>query len=540
MNLDDRDRLTEFSRNFSESSVYASYVTAWNRVVLCYEGSASDQQGRSWSMDRQLTAIRNFFRRLFFRNKEVAAAAGQNAEHAESAADVVANHEESAASEQRTTFGGDVYKQVYYQLLLTNLWELGMTCLPESAVTAHKLMLKGSFFLQVDSVHDVSQPAYSQLLKITNTENPNTVVQADPVEKPSPWQAQPKRMLKLELTDGTRRIQAIEFEPIRSMSVDMRPGIKVLITGPVECRRGVMFLRADNVRVLGGMVESLLEGNCREALLCRVLGRDPAQVLGNAPRQLTANRPERDSEDTNNRQNSSDRTSDHPVRVPAASGSPRIGTDFHNDSRATTIPLANSNSTTVRMTSSVLDVDNVWDRADGTDMDPDDVLMSQIDLGKLEPEAGMHDFTDDDVDEDLLREQLEFQAQAAGDGILQDTARTDEHNAGSTLPTRRCLILGVPEEESAAFASDGPEKVGRPRVDGCYSCSLAIWSIWRLVSLASGLDEHPRQVLFCPAFEALRSGLHTSVAVAHMMTPKRLSRESVWPHDDAVAMCRRR
>lgn len=344
--------------------------------------------------------------------------------------------EESAASEQRTTFGGDVYKHVYYQLLLTNLWELGMTCLPESAVTAHKLMLKGSFFLQVDSVHDVSQPAYSQLLKITNTENPNTVVQADPVEKPSPWQAQPKRMLKLELADGTRRIQAIEFEPIRSMSVDMRPGIKVLITGPVECRRGVMFLRADNVRVLGGMVESLLEGNCREALLCRVLGRDPAQVLGNAPRQLTANRPERDSEDTNNRQNSSDRTSDHPVRVPAASGSPRIGTDFHNDSRATTIPLANSNSTTVRMTSSVLDVDNVWDRADGTDMDPDDVLMSQIDLGKLEPEAGMHDFTDDDVDEDLLREQLEFQAQAAGDGILQDTARTDEHNAGEPRPRR--------------------------------------------------------------------------------------------------------
>ncbi|KAL1425385.1 hypothetical protein MTO96_019182 [Rhipicephalus appendiculatus] len=338
--------------------------------------------------------------------------------------------EESAASEQRTTFGGDVFKQVYYQLLVTNLWELGMTCLPESALAAHKLMLKGSFFLQVDSVHDVSQPAYSQLLKITNTENPNTVVQADPIDKPFPWQAQPKRMLKLELTDGTRRMQAIEFEPVRSMNVDMRPGIKVLITGPVECRRGVMFLRADNVRVLGGMVESLLEGNCREAVLCRVLGRDSAQVLDGAPRPLTANRPERDSEDTNNRQSINDRTADHQVRCPAASGSPRIGSDFHNGSRATTIPLANSNSTTVRMTSSVLDVDNQWDRADGTDMDPDDVLMSQIDLGNLEPEAEMHDCIDEDVDEDLLREQLEFQAQAAGDAVLQDTARANQHNAG--------------------------------------------------------------------------------------------------------------
>ncbi|XP_050045968.1 uncharacterized protein [Dermacentor andersoni] len=91
MNLDDRNRLTEFSRNFSESSMYASYVTAWNRVVLCYEGSASAPQGKNWGMDR-LTAIRNFFRRWFCRNKEVAAAAGHNADHAESAAGGAASH----------------------------------------------------------------------------------------------------------------------------------------------------------------------------------------------------------------------------------------------------------------------------------------------------------------------------------------------------------------------------------------------------------------------------------------------------------------
>lgn len=339
----------------------------------------------------------------------------------------------STASVQRTEFGGDVYKQVYYQLLLTNLWELGMTCLPESALAAHKLMLKGSFFLQVDSVRDVSQPAYSQLLKITNTENPNTIVQADPIEKPFPWQAQPKRMLKLELTDGTRRMQAIEFEPVRCMSVDMRPGIKILITGPVECRRGVMFLRADNVRVLGGMVESLLEENCREAVLCRAIGRDPAQVLDGAARYQTSNRTETDSEVTSNRQSSNNRTSDPLERVRTTSGSPRIGHDFqhHNDSRATTIPVANSNSTTVRMSSSGLDVDDAWDRADGTDIDPDDVLMSQIDLGKLEPEAEMPDCIDDDVDEDLLREQLDYQALAAGDGALRGAANSDEeHDAG--------------------------------------------------------------------------------------------------------------
>ncbi|XP_077512522.1 uncharacterized protein LOC144123588 [Amblyomma americanum] len=90
MNLDDRNRLTEFSRNFSESSMYASYVTAWNRVVLCYEGSESTPQGKNWGMDR-LTAIRNFFRRWFCRNKDVAAAAGQNADHVLSPAGGAAN-----------------------------------------------------------------------------------------------------------------------------------------------------------------------------------------------------------------------------------------------------------------------------------------------------------------------------------------------------------------------------------------------------------------------------------------------------------------
>ncbi|KAL1425386.1 hypothetical protein MTO96_019183 [Rhipicephalus appendiculatus] len=101
MNLDDRNRLTEFSRNFSESSMYASYVTAWNRVVLCYEGYGP--QGGSWSMDRQLTAIRNFFRRLFGRNKDVAA--GQNADNAESATGGAANHANAASKHDDEQLG---------------------------------------------------------------------------------------------------------------------------------------------------------------------------------------------------------------------------------------------------------------------------------------------------------------------------------------------------------------------------------------------------------------------------------------------------
>ncbi|KAK8784273.1 hypothetical protein V5799_009359 [Amblyomma americanum] len=336
---------------------------------------------------------------------------------------------ERGSSTQAAAFGGDLYKHLYYQLLLTNLWGLGMTCLPESAVSAHKLVLKGSFFLQVDSVHDVSQPAYSQLLKITNTENENTGVRADPDEKPFPWQAHAKRMLKLDVTDGTRQMQAIEFEPVRCMSVDMRPGIKILVTGPVECRRGLIFLRADNVRVLGGAVEPLLQDNCQEALLCRVLGRDPSHFSDLVPPQRSV-APAASANGVENRHSSDNQTPDQPERARAGNLSSRCGRYFqHDDSRATTIPVANSNSSTVRMSSSAVDVDNAWDRAGSADVDPDDVLMSQIDLGKLGPENDRQDCIDDEVDEDLLREQLDFQAQAAGAGAFQGVEDSDKHVA---------------------------------------------------------------------------------------------------------------
>lgn len=338
---------------------------------------------------------------------------------------------ERGSATQASAFDGDLYKHLYYQLLLTNLWGLGMTCLPESAVSAHKLVLKGSFFLQVDSVHDVSQPAYSQLLKITNTENENTGVRADPGEKPFSWQARPKRMLKLDVTDGTRHMQAIEFEPVLCMSVDMRPGIKILVTGPIECRRGLMFLRTDSVRVLGGAVEALLQDNCQKALLCRVLGRDPSHFSDLAAPQRTVT-PTAGVNEVANRRNSDNQTSDQPERAHAGNLSSRCGLDFqHDDSKATTILIANSNSTTVRMSSSAVNVDNAWDRAGSADMDPDDVLMSQIDLEKLGPENEneMQDCINDEVDEDLLREQLDFQAQAADAGALKDVVDSDKHIA---------------------------------------------------------------------------------------------------------------
>lgn len=355
-----------------------------------------------------------------------------------------------------TAIGGDLYKQVYYQLLLTNIAELGMACLPESALTAHKLVLKGSYFLQVDSVRDISQPAYSQLLKITNTENQNTAVRADPEEKPFPWQAKPKRMLKLEVTDGTRRMEAIEFELVHCMSVDMLPGIKILLTGPIECRRGTMFLRADNVRVLGGMVEALWKENYQEAVLSRALGRDPPGFPPDGTAQQEAARRTTSEEDTDNDSSRGNRASNPPPGRANASNLPsREWNDSrrHNDSRATTIPIANSNSTTVRGTNATADVDNAWDRAGVADMDSDDALMSQIDLDRLGTRGDEYDRVDEeDVDEDLLREQLDFQAQAAEAAPVQDVMFDEEHTSDEPKP----------EPQPGTSASGDSKRTGTP------------------------------------------------------------------------------
>lgn len=49
------------------------------------------------------------------------------------------------------------------------------------------------------------------------------------------------------------------------------PGYKVMITGPVACRRGVILLEDGKYKEIGGEVESLLQSNALENVLARAL-----------------------------------------------------------------------------------------------------------------------------------------------------------------------------------------------------------------------------------------------------------------------------
>ena len=50
----------------------------------------------------------------------------------------------------------------------------------------------------------------------------------------------------------------METSPIPNLSVHSRPGIKVVISGPVDIRYGILMLHPGNTIVLGGCIPSLI------------------------------------------------------------------------------------------------------------------------------------------------------------------------------------------------------------------------------------------------------------------------------------------
>lgn len=49
------------------------------------------------------------------------------------------------------------------------------------------------------------------------------------------------------------------------------PGYKVMIVGPINCRRGVILLEDGKYKEIGGEVESLLKPNALENILAKAL-----------------------------------------------------------------------------------------------------------------------------------------------------------------------------------------------------------------------------------------------------------------------------
>ncbi|XP_014467872.1 PREDICTED: recQ-mediated genome instability protein 1-like isoform X2 [Dinoponera quadriceps] len=73
------------------------------------------------------------------------------------------------------------------------------------------------------------------------------------------------------------------------------PGYKVMIIGPVDCRRGIILLEDGKYREIGGEVESMLKANALENILARALDEpenpDPYHDNGLLRNQINSNTP---------------------------------------------------------------------------------------------------------------------------------------------------------------------------------------------------------------------------------------------------------
>lgn len=165
-----------------------------------------------------------------------------------------------------------INQQVLDQWLLTDLRDLDYPVFPEGLAQAQKTELCGTFSVQVDSLLDVSQPAYGQLQKWRGTDCTNDEVSAVTQNTQRPWEAKATRMLLLQITDGVQNLEAMEYQPIPALSEALRPGAKLQLQGKMVCRLGVVLLGPTNVKVLGGEVEDLVERNTQGRVLCRTLG----------------------------------------------------------------------------------------------------------------------------------------------------------------------------------------------------------------------------------------------------------------------------
>ncbi|CAG4994612.1 unnamed protein product [Parnassius apollo] len=156
----------------------------------------------------------------------------------------------------------DVRNLAKEQWLLNDLKEICPGSLPANLRSQQKVTLNGRFVLQINKCIDIGTPAYQQYLKLQKVNTENIEATTNFEEKISSH-----RMIKLYLTDGVQEVSAIEYRPMRNLSCDITPGCKMLIKGPIECRRGMFLLTESNIELLGGEVQELVDTNSLACLL---------------------------------------------------------------------------------------------------------------------------------------------------------------------------------------------------------------------------------------------------------------------------------
>ncbi|XP_053984275.1 recQ-mediated genome instability protein 1-like isoform X1 [Hylaeus volcanicus] len=165
----------------------------------------------------------------------------------------------------------EILEFVKVQWQLSNLREINNEngSLPHNIAQQHFVILPDKYILQVEQMYDIATSKYKQLQQIRSTH----ISEVDPseTEKLEKWEPPKKRMIQLKLTDGVQDVIGIEYSTISRLNDMLLPGYKIMIIGPVKCRKGVLLLEEGKLKGIGGEVDSLLIPNALENVLARAL-----------------------------------------------------------------------------------------------------------------------------------------------------------------------------------------------------------------------------------------------------------------------------
>ncbi|XP_077262738.1 uncharacterized protein LOC143897745 isoform X4 [Temnothorax americanus] len=197
-----------------------------------------------------------------------------------------------------------IFEFVECQWQLSDLREISNEngCLPRNLAQQTRIVLTDTYILQVDKMYDIASSKYKQLCEIRKIDNRNLEVALEEEKKKEEWQPKGRRMMQLCLTDGVQDVTAIEYTPLKQITGALLPGYKVMIIGPVDCRRGVILLEDSKYKEVGGEVDSLLKPNAPENVLARALGEpeNPDPYNDNGPSKIANHNSQNVTSGSNN------------------------------------------------------------------------------------------------------------------------------------------------------------------------------------------------------------------------------------------------
>ncbi|XP_065837802.1 recQ-mediated genome instability protein 1-like isoform X2 [Oscarella lobularis] len=157
--------------------------------------------------------------------------------------------------QKRGPINDRIVDKIYGEWLSSDLRANGLPTLPET----------------INEIINIGESSYSQLLKLDKRDN-NLDVDSNLDKKK--WQPEPRRMLFMSVTDGSKDISAMEYQSLPFIDVTTCPGAKIRLIGTVECRRGVLLLSSSNTEYLGGSVAQLQSHHCQTNVLRKALGME--------------------------------------------------------------------------------------------------------------------------------------------------------------------------------------------------------------------------------------------------------------------------